>query len=147
MTLPEVLLDESRRETVVTESIALIDSEVAAKRGVTGFAIKSGYKIVKKLDGGKMLPKAVNDLLPEFAAALEPFHAAYRAQAAGNFASFGTGKERELANALLAITDGKAEHAKNAVLKKVYYKLRPSAVTHLIQSMPPVTVMIDRHAG
>ena len=64
-TLPDHLLDEVKRALVVTDCVAIIDSEVQKKKGVTGFAIKSAYKIVKKMEGGKMIPNAVNDLLPE----------------------------------------------------------------------------------
>lgn len=145
-TLPEVLLEDARRQTVVGDCITLIDSEVARRRGVTGLAIKGGYKVVKKLDGGRMLPKAVNDLLPEFADAFEPFHSEFRTGDAASFTTFGVGRESDLANALLAITDGKAEHAKNRVLKKVYFKLRPRAQNNLEESMPAVLQLVDTHA-
>ena len=102
-------------------------------------------KAQKKLDGGQLVPKVVNDLLPDFAAVFESFHSDFRSSDSATFESFTGGKERELANSLLAITDGKAAHAKNRVLKKLYYKLRPAAETHLVQSMPPVTRLVDQH--
>ncbi len=146
MTLPESLLDPQRRPDVVRDCVALVDSEVERKSGISGFAIKQGYKVVKKLDHGHMVPKAVNDLLPDFAAALEPMHARFRADGRGTFASFMLGKEPEAADSLLAVTDGKAQHAKNAVLKGIYNQLRPTAKRNLEASVGALAGVIDRYA-
>ena len=146
-TLPDHLLDEVKRALVVTDCVAIIDSEVQKKKGVTGFAIKSAYKIVKKMEGGKMIPNAVNDLLPEFAAAVEPFHADYRTSGSATpFDQWTAGKEPELADALLGVTDTRAERAKNRVLKKLYFKLRPKAHRDLQSSIPAVADVMDRHS-
>ncbi len=147
MTLPEVLLDDERRSSVVTDCVTLLDSEVAKKSGVSGFAIKGGYKVVRRLDGGRMVPKAINDLLPEFCEAWEPFHAEYREGADTSFAGYAAGKETTLGNALLAITDAKAVHARNKVLKKVYTKLRPTALRNIEISLPAVATLVDKYAG
>ena len=145
MTLPELLLSDERRADIVRDCVQLVDSEVARRRGVSGFALRNGYKMVKKLQGGRMIPTAVNDLLPDFATAMEPFHAEYRATGGGSFAQFMRGKEGGLSDALLRITDEKAHHAENRVLKGVYEKLRPTAKKNLDESMPEVTKLIDRH--
>lgn len=146
-TLPEYLLDDARRELVVKDCVGLIDGEVQKKKGVSGFAIRGAYKVVKRLDGGRMIPKATNDLLPDFAKALEPFHKAFRdGGRQGSFRSFAAGREGEFAEALLAVTDGKAEHAKNAVMRKLYFKLRPRAKRDLEGSIPGVTEVMDKHA-
>ncbi len=147
MTLPEVLLDDERRQSVVSDCQRVLESEVASKRGVSGLAIKGGYKVVAKLDGGKLVPKAINDLLPEFCEAWEPYHAEYRAGDDPSFAAYSQGREETLAEALLAITDGKATHAKNQVLKKVYYKLRPTAVRNIVDALPRVTALVDQYAA
>ncbi len=145
-TLPEHLLDEGKRALVVKDCVAVIDAEVAKKRGVSGLAIRGAYKVVKKLDGGRMIPKATNDLLPDFAKALEPFHKEYREGGRqGSFCGFASGREGEFADALLGVTDGKAEHAKNAVMRKIYFKLRPRAKRDLEGSIPAVTEVMDKH--
>lgn len=146
MTLPEILLSDERRSEVVQDCVRLVDSEVSRRKGVSGFAIRNGYKMVKKLNGGAMIPGAVNDLLPEFATALEPFHEEYRSSASSSFSSFIRGREGELSNALLAITDEKAQYAQNRVLKGVYDKLRPTAKRNLDESMPAVTELVDRYS-
>ena len=145
MTLPEILLSDERRSEVVQDCVRLIDSEVSRRKGVSGFAIRNGYKMVKKLNGGQMIPAAVNDLLPEFAEAIEPFHSEYRGSTSESFARYISGREGQLSDALLRITDEKAHHAENRVLKGIYDKLRPTAKRNLDDSMPEVTKLIDRH--
>ncbi len=146
MTLPEVLLSEERKKAVVQDCVALVDEEVAKKGGLMGMAVKTGYGVVRGLDNRQMVPKLVSDLLPEFASAFEPFHADFRAKSSPKtFADYSRGREGELAEALLGITDIKAKHAKNGVLKKVYAQLRPTARRHIEDAVPGVARVIDRH--
>ena len=145
MSLPEQVLTDELRPLVVADCAKLLGDQVAAKRGVSGFAIRSGFKVVKRMDGGRFVPKAIDDLLPEFTEAMEPLHAEYRASDSASFARFIQGRESELAMALLAVTDGKAVHAKNAVLKSVYNKLRPAAQRNIEAAIPDLAVLIDKH--
>ena len=147
MTLPELLLDEQRRREFVADCERVLDEEAASKSGVTGLAIKGGYKVVKKLDGGRMVPQTIDDLLPELCEAWEPFHAEYRKGAAQSFEAYSRGHEEALANALLAITDGKAAHTQNKVLKKVYTRLRPIALKQIVAALPRGTRLVDQYAG
>ena len=48
-TLTELLTDESKVEVVTSDCVRMIEEEVAAKRGVSGFAIKAGFKAVGKV--------------------------------------------------------------------------------------------------
>ena len=126
----------------------MIDDEVGKKSGLTGMAIKGGYKVVKKLDGGQMIPRTVDGLLDEFCGAIEPLHAEYRdADASGSFASFLQGRSNDAVNALLSITDGRAQRTRHKVLKKTYQKLRPMAEKNVVEALPGVGRVIDRHCG
>jgi hypothetical protein len=147
MTLPDQVLTDEKRPKVVADCQVLLERQVASKRGISGFAVKAGFKVVKKLNGGRLIPKAINDLLPEFTEAMEPFHARFRASDSPSFAAFVRGQEAALAAALLSVTDGKAVHAKNAVLKGVYNKLRPAAQRHIEVAVPELTALIDKHTA
>ena len=132
---------------VVADCVKLIESEVARKSGVTGLAIRTGYAVVRRLDGGQMVPKLVFDLLPDFAAAFEPFHLEFReADVPLSFVDFAAKRTPELSEALLAITDGKAQHAKNGVLKKVYENLRPAAKRSIEEAMPGTCQVVEKYA-
>jgi hypothetical protein len=66
------LLEPGRREAVVADLAAVIDSEVADKKGLSGTAIKGGYNTANKFKPG-LVPHATDKLLPEFVSALTPF--------------------------------------------------------------------------
>lgn len=147
--LLEVVKDPTLRPRVVQDATALIDSEVARKGGLTGMALKGGYKVVKKLKGGRMIPDAVDHLLDEFSGAIEPLHAEYREaeDRTGGFEGFLRTRDRRAADALLAITDRRAERSDNRILVGTYRKLRPTAIEHVREALPGVGRMIDRYAA
>ena len=145
-TLPEIVADRTQRARLVTDTVQLIDAEVQRKGGLTGMALKTGYAVVSRLQGGKMIERAVNMLLPEFAVAIEPLHASFRASGShGPFRDFLAQRPAEATNALLAITDEKARQTDNSVLKKTYEKLRPTAVKHVQEALPGLGDLVDRH--
>jgi hypothetical protein len=69
--LPEILNSETKKNQVVDDCCTVIDQEVADKGGLSGIAIKAGFAAVKGVKPG-FVRHVVFDLLPEFAAALDP---------------------------------------------------------------------------
>lgn len=128
LTAPEV------RRDVVEACCNLVESEVDSKRGFSGAAIKLGYKAVKALKPG-FVGGAVNGLLPEFADAMQPLYDKTD-EDAEKFASYITANVSETADLLLQVTDGKADRAKNATIKKTYGKLRGSAKDNVQAAVP-----------
>lgn len=142
-TLTESLTDPSKKTAVVDDCCKLIDEEVADKSGISGLAIKAGYAAVKGIKPG-FVRHVVEDLLPEFAKALEPIHG----EAAGKASSAHLiSNGARAADALLGITDAKAKHAKSGVVKGTYEKLRPTAKKHVEQAIPRLARLIEKHAG
>lgn len=141
-TLVEVLQDPARRKVVVRESVEVIEAEVASKSGLRGAAIKAGFASVKKIKPG-IIAAAVEKLLPEFAPVMDPFLA--EARASGDVVGWFTRNGATIADALLGVTDAKAERADNRVMKTVYGSLRGQAVTHTAAAMPRVASLIVRH--
>jgi hypothetical protein len=140
-------LDTANRDEVVADVVTLIDNEVKQKSGLSGMALKGGYKIVKKLKGGRMIDDAADNLLDPFAEALDPLYSDYlESTAHPSFESFVAGHRGEATQALLSITDGKADRADNKILKKTYSKLRGQAEKHVNQAIPAVGRLIDEHA-
>ena len=78
-------LAESDRSAVIRDSVRLIDEEVARKSGITGLALKGGYKVVKKLKSGRMIEKAVDHLLDDFTGALDSMYQEYCEDDASTF--------------------------------------------------------------
>ena len=142
-TLTETLLQAGKRPAVVEDCERLIADEVAAKSGVSGLAVKGGYKIVTKLKPG-IIPEAVDGLLDDFVAQLEPFYADFQTTD-GELVAYFRGRDREIADALLAITDRRAARTRHATLKKAYEKLRPTGVKHTAAAVPGVARLIAKH--
>jgi hypothetical protein len=141
-TLTETLKDDVRREAVVRDGAHMIDEEVRKRGGLSGMALRTGYKTVKKLKPG-IIEQALTSLLPDFAPAVDPFFLEGRAtgDVAGHFRSNGSA----IADALLAVTDQRAARAKNRVIKKAYQSLRGQAKGHVVESLPRLAELIERH--
>lgn len=145
-TLKEILLDSSRRPAVVTDLETLVDEEVSDKGGVSGAVIKTGFAAVKKIKPG-IIGSAVDSLLDDFAAALEPFYADYRAQGGADFGAFLSGRGDQAADALLGVTDARAAKSSRDSIKKVYEKLRPNGKKNVEEALPRLGKLIDKHAA
>lgn len=143
MSLAEALTDESKKPLIVKDTLELIDSEVKDKGGISGLAIKAGYGAVKGIKPG-FVQHAVEDLLPEFAKALDPIYADAKSQNKPIADFFATNAGR-VADALLAITDAKAERAKSGVAKKAYGQLRGSAKKNVEQAAPRLGKLLEKH--
>jgi hypothetical protein len=143
--LAEALTSESKKSVVVEDALALIDAEVADKGGLTGLAIKAGYRTVQGIKPG-FVRNVVSDLLPEFATALEPLYQEAKASGSGVRAHL-TSSSARVADALLTITDEKAKRSKSGMVKGTYEKLRGSAKKNVEAAVPRLAAMIEKHAS
>lgn len=143
--LTDVLNDDTKKSQVVKDCCELIEAEVKEKGGISGLAIKAGYSTVKGIRPG-FIEKAVTDLLPDFAKALDPLCDDARAQNK-QVSDFFTANTSRVADALLAITDEKASRAKSGVAKSAYDKLRGSAKKNVEAAVPRLGRMIEKHAS
>ncbi|HEX3770972.1 MAG TPA: hypothetical protein VHV30_08920 [Polyangiaceae bacterium] len=126
------------------DTLALIDAEVADKGGLTGLAIKAGYRTVQGIKPG-FVRQVVSDLLPEFAKALDPIYQ----EAKGKnepVKDYMTANSSRVADALLTITDDKAKRSKSGMVKGTYEKLRSSAKKNVEAAVPRLAAMIEKHA-
>ncbi|WP_116042918.1 DUF6918 family protein [Amycolatopsis palatopharyngis] len=145
-TLKEILLDSSRRPAVVTDLQTLVDEEVSEKGGVSGAVVKTGHAAVKKIKPG-IIGSAVDSLLDDFTAALEPFYADFKASGGNDFGAYLSGRSSEAADALLNVTDSRAEQSSRDSIKKVYSKLRPQGKKNVEEALPRLGNLIDKHAA
>lgn len=143
-TLSEKLLEPQVRPHVVADCAKLVDEEVAAKSGLSGIAIKAAYAVVKAVKGG-IIPEVLDGLLPSFAEKLEP---TYQGWLAGNgtLPDYFDPRASEVAEALLTITDDRAQKSKNATLRKAYEKLRPTGKKNVEQAVPRLAQLLAKHA-
>lgn len=143
MNLTDVLNDEAARASIIEDVVRLVDGEVAKQRGLSGVAVKAGYKLVQGVKPG-FVRNVVQALLPEFAAALDPI----REEALSNgqsVSSYFQTHSPEIAEALLAVTDGKAQRSEHGSVKGAYTKLRGSARKNVEAAVPGLGAIIERY--
>ncbi|RDV37893.1 hypothetical protein DV096_12345 [Bradymonadaceae bacterium TMQ3] len=144
-TLTEKLAQVDRQK-VIKDAARLIENEVSSKSGLSGMAIKGGYKVVKKLKP-TMIEESIDHLLDAFTGALDPLYQDYVENAAlSTFEAYIQKHDDRAANDLLSITDAKAERSDNKILKSTYGKLRGQAEKHVKEALPGVGRLIDRYA-
>lgn len=148
-TLVEKITAPDVHPQVIEGCMQLIESEVASKSGLSGAAVKAGYKVVKTLKPG-MIQEVVTKLLPEFATALQPMYEKSGASGAADsgkiFSAYLVGHQDEAADALLGVTDRKAAKAQNKTLQKTYERLRGGAKTHVTAAIPGLSRTLGRYA-
>ena len=144
-TLKDILCTDPNRPKVIDDAARLVDEEVKAKGGLSGIAIKAGYKAVTAIKP-TIIKEAVDGLLDKFVEKLEPFHTTW--EGAGKTPAFDQyliNKKSDVANALLSVTDDRAKKVENKTIKKAYDSLRPSAEKHVTEAMPNFTRLLGKY--
>ncbi|RJO76522.1 hypothetical protein D5S18_09490 [Nocardia panacis] len=144
--LSESLLDAAKRPAFLADAVEVLNAEVSDKGGASGLAVKGGYAAVKKISPS-IVPDLLDSLAPKLVAQLEPFWQEFAANGGGSFADLLTGKSDEVAEALLVVTDERANASTRPALQKVYSSMRNSAKKHVIEALPRVGELIQRHAN
>lgn len=142
-TLAEKILTDDNRPILIADCVAVVDAEVASKKGVSGFAVKAAFATIKALKRD-IVPDAVTGLIDDFVAKLEPFYARHVTEGT-EIRSFVVREAEAIADALLEITDARARTNRHKTLVKAYHKLRPSGKQQVILAMPRVGEMLTKH--
>jgi hypothetical protein len=142
--LRDALGSGDNRRKVIDDACRVLDLEVSDKGGLTGLAIKGAYKLVQGVKPG-FIREAVDHLLDDFLDALDPVYqeARQKGEPPGPYLRRSSSR---VADALLSVTDRKAEKAQRPVIKKTYDKLRPTAKKHVEDAAPRLSEMLERHA-
>jgi hypothetical protein len=141
--LREQLGTGEKREAVIEDAIKVLDAEVADKGGLTGLAVKGGYKVVQGIRPG-FVRDVVTRLLDEFLDSMDPLYqeAKQKGRPAGAYL---LENKTRMADGLLGVTDRKAQNA-DGVLKKAYEKLRPLAKGQVEAAAPRLAQLLEKHA-
>jgi len=143
--LSDIMLKDGTRDRVISDSVRLIDEEVADRRGISGLAIKGGYKIIKRVKKG-FVQEAVDGLIDEFIEKLEPYLEEHEGSGgSGSFAGFMTSNKTRVADSLLGVTDQRRDGSTNKTIRKAYDKLRPMAKSNVEQAVPRLGTMVQKY--
>jgi hypothetical protein len=142
MGLNDTLQNQSTRDSIVADCVKLMDEQVAAKNGISGLALKATYGVVKGVGAG-YIPGAIDRLLPQVFAALDPMWE--EGVQNGDPVAHLTQNRSRTADTLLSITDAKIEKTDNGVVRASYNKLRKSVRGDVEEAIPGLAKIIDTH--
>ncbi len=141
--LSTLLEKPKKRKTIIDECCTLIDGEVKTK----GLIVKGVYKMVKAIKPGT-IPKAVDGLLDDFVVEMQTYYARYQDEgSSGTLSAYFGARSSEIAEALLTVTDRRADGSAHKTMVKGYRKLRPKGKEHVALAMPKIGALLDRHVG
>lgn len=141
--LSEAIKEPARRRAIIDDGIRVVDQEVGRKSGMSGLAVKAGFKVVKGVKPG-IIGEALNMFLDDFSAKVDPYYDRC-VESGGNLRAYFVANADAIADDLLGIVDSRAERAKHRTLRKAYFKLRPQGKKHTIEAMPAVAGLVERH--
>jgi hypothetical protein len=141
-TLKEILTRPGTRPQVIADCERVVEEEVDSK-GLAGLPIKAAYKIVKAIKPG-FVSEVIDHMLEDFAERLDPLYQAALTRNEPVTAYFNA-RTGEVAEALLAITDARAQRAKNQTLKGAYERLRSSAKKHVELAVPRISRLVGKY--
>lgn len=145
-TLKSALLAPERRNAVVNDLSLLVDAEVAEKSGASGLAVKGGYAVLKKISA-RFVPDAIDSMLDGFVDRMDPYYSDFTASSEDSLGGYLAARSSEVSDALLGVTDERANGSRREAVKKVYGKLRPQAQKHVEAALPSLGDVIQRHTS
>jgi len=143
--LQDILLSSENRPKVLRDCVQLLENEVKRKRGVSGLAIKGGFKVLQRLRPN-FVGEAMDGLLNEFVEKLDPVHRDWElANRSPAITPFLQSRGTHIADTLLGITDAKAKRNEFPVIAKTYFKLRPLASKQIQEALPAVGNLLMKY--
>lgn len=139
-TLVEQLGKEPVRTQVVSDCVDLVDAQVKQK----GFIMKSAYATIKAIKK-RFVPEVVDGLLDEWLGKLQPHYDKWSATKQGPFSDYVIARSDDVAEDLLSVTDARAKKTSHTTAKKMYERMRDSAKKNVVEAIPELSRMIERH--
>ena len=145
-TLRDTLLAPDVQPQVVADCEALVNGEVATMSGISGTAVKLAYKTANTFASG-YLRAMVELLAPDMIIQLEPYWADFAASGAGDFGDYLVKHGDEVSEALLSVTDKRAETSTRPTILKAYKTVRGGASKHVTAALPALGRLVQKYAG
>ncbi|MDA0267195.1 MAG: hypothetical protein O2890_10400 [Cyanobacteria bacterium] len=141
MKLSKIIQDPSVKASIVADCTELMETQVNAKSGITGLALKAAYRVAKSV-GASYIPGAVGRLLPALFEVLEPIWE--EGVAAGDPVDYLAQNRSRTADTLLSLTDKRAQNSPPLV-KSTYNKMRQSVQGDVEAAIPELAKIIGQH--
>jgi hypothetical protein len=144
-TLQEILLAPEIQPKVIADCMALIEQEVSDKSGIAGTAVKLAYKTVIAFAPGH-IRYMVETLLPDMVGKLQPFWLDFTVSGGSEFGDYLAKRGDEVADALLTVTDARAEGSDRPTIVRAYRSVRGSAARQIVPALPHVGDLVLKYA-
>jgi hypothetical protein len=145
-TLQDILLTPETKPHVMNDCMTLIDQEVKSKSGISGTAVKLAYKTANAFASG-YLRSMVELLAPDMIIKLEPYWADFGVSGAGDFGDYLVKHGEEVSEALLSVTDARAETSTRPTILKAYKTVRGGASKHVTAALPALGALVQKYVG
>lgn len=144
-TLHEMLLSPDVEPRVVTDVLALVDTELASKSGISGTAVKVAFKAINAFAPG-YYQQTVASMVPDMVDQLAPFWADFQASGSSDFGDYLVKRGDEVSQALLVVTDAMRDRSNRLAVVKAYNAVRNGAGRHIEAALPNLGAMVQRYA-
>jgi hypothetical protein len=144
-TLQEMLLRPDVQPMVVSDTLALVDSELASKSGMSGTAVKVAFKAITAIAPG-YYQETVRSMVPGMTDQLAPYWADFQVSGGAEFGDYLAKRGDEVSEALLAVTDEMAGRSGRGAVVKAYKAVRGGAGKHIQAALPNLGAMIQKYA-
>ena len=138
-TLVEQLGKEPVRAEVIAECCDLIDHQVKQK----GFMIKTAYATIKALKK-RFIPEVVDNMLDDWLGKIQPHYEKWQGAPGTPFSDYIIARSDEVAEALLSVTDDRADKTSHTTAKKLYHRMRDGAKKNVIEAIPDLSRLIEK---
>ena len=134
--------------TTASATLTGLDGAIALAVDGSGnlYVANSGDTTVSKFAPGH-IDHMIKSLLPDMVGKLEPFWADFSASGGAGFGDYLAKHGEEVAQALLSVTDARAEASSRATIVKAYNTVRGSAIKHVKAALPALGALVQKYAG
>lgn len=143
--LQEMLLAPDVQPRVTADTLALVDSELASKSGLSGTAVKVAFKAITAFAPG-YYQETVAGMVPDMVNQLAPFWADFQVSGSSDFGDYLSKRGDEVSAALLVVTDAMRDRSGRAPVVKAYNAVRGGAGKHLEAALPNLGAMVAKYA-
>ena len=144
-TLQELFLNDENFPRLVSDTQALVESELANKGGISGTAVKAAYKAVTAFAPG-YYQETLRSMLPDMLVQLQPYWADFGASGGADFGDYLAKRGEEVSESLLSVTDNMAQLSGRAAIVKAYQMVRGGAGKNIEAALPALGAMVQKYA-
>ncbi|HET9620706.1 MAG TPA: hypothetical protein VFP84_05045 [Kofleriaceae bacterium] len=138
--LVEKIAKEPNRQGLITDCVELIDGQVKQK----GFVIKSAYAAIKAIKKS-FIVETVDGMLDEWLDKIQPHYDKWTANQTSSLSDYLVTRGDDVAEDLLKVTDARAQRTSHATAKKMYERMRDGAKKNVVEAIPALSKMIEKH--